>query len=232
MRRSRVLLSWSSGKDSAWALAILRQRDEVEVVGLLTTFDQDARRVSMHEVREELVDAQARAVGLPVFKIMLPASCSDAEYGAAMAKAMAEAKDDGVSAVAFGDLFLEDVRAYREKKLAQVEMDALFPIWGTDTTALARQIVQAGVRAYVTSVDTQQLGAEFVGREFDNEFLTDLLDGVDPCGERGEFHTFVSDGPGFSEAVPVVRGGTVHRGQFAHADLRLGTPQLSRKHHG
>lgn len=219
----KTLLAWSSGKDSAWALRTLRQRSDVEVAGLLTTFNEDAGRVSMHAVREALVEAQARALGLPLHKVKLPAECSNDQYNAAMERAMTHAKDVGITAVAFGDLFLEDVRNYREERLRAVDVDALFPLWGLDTHVLAREMVREGLKAHVTSVDTQQLGAQFAGRTFDDQFLDDLPATVDPCGERGEFHTFAYEGPMFTAPLSVTAGEVVTRGQFAYADV-LPTP--------
>jgi len=191
----------------------------VELAGLLTTFNQAARRVAMHAVRERLVEAQAGALGLPLVKVLIPSPCSNEEYAQAMGAAMKQAKADSINAVAFGDLFLEDVRRYREEKLAGTGIQPLFPIWGMDTTKLARQMVKAGLRAYVTCVDPRQLDPSFVGRAFDELFLDDLPPGVDPCGERGEFHTFVYDGPMFERPIPVTPGRVLSRDGFVFADV-------------
>lgn len=219
---TRVLLSWSSGKDSAWALQVLRRRREIEVCGLLTTINREAGRVAMHAVRESLLDAQARALDLPLNKVPLPSPCSNAEYEAAMEPAVARAREDGVTAIAFGDLYLEDVRRYREEKLAGAGIEPLFPLWGTDTARLARTMVEAGLRAHVTCVDPAQLDPRFAGRTFDAAFLADLPTGVDPCGENGEFHSFAYDGPMFESAIPIAPGEIVERDGFVFADLAPG----------
>ena len=217
--RPKALMSWSSGKDSAWALHCLRTSGEVEVVGLLTTINRDAGRVSMHAVREDLLDAQADALGLPVTKVPIPEACVNSDYERAMEAALDQARRDGVTAVAFGDLFLEDVRRYREERLAPTGIAPLFPIWGLDTTKLARTMVDAGVRAHITCVDPRQLGHSFAGRTFDGSLLNDLPDTVDPCGERGEFHTFAYAGPMFSRPIAIEPGETVERGGFVFADI-------------
>lgn len=221
-----MLLSWSSGKDSAWALWRLRQADEVEVVGLLTTVTTEVGRVSMHGVRRELAQAQARAVGLPLHEVPIPAVCSNADYEAAMRQAVAQAQSDGVTEVAFGDLFLEDIRRYREEKLALVDMRARFPLWSLDTAQLAREMIDAGLRAVLTAVDTEQLDAGFVGRTFDAQLLEELPDSVDPCGERGEFHTFAHRGPMFPEPIAVEVGDIVRRDRMVFADVTAATLPL------
>jgi uncharacterized protein (TIGR00290 family) len=215
----RILLSWSSGKDSAWSLHVLRQQPEYEVVGLLTTFNQVADRVAMHAVRRELVERQAAAVGLPLWAVPLPWPCSNEQYERLMAETCAKAVGQGIEGVAFGDLFLEDVRAYREKQLKDAGLEPVFPVWGMPTHALAREMIAAGTRAKLTCVDTEKLDREFVGREFDEALLADLPKGVDPCGERGEFHSFVYAGPMLKAALPVAVGETVVRDQFVFADL-------------
>jgi uncharacterized protein (TIGR00290 family) len=217
--RPKVLLSWSSGKDSAWALHVLRQRGEVDVVGLLTTVNRVHDRVAMHAVRSELLRAQASAAGLPLWEVPIPSPCSNAEYEDAMGEAMARAKGDGIATVAFGDLFLEDIRAYREQKLAAVGMTPIFPIWGIPTDALARDMIAGGLRARLTCVDPKQLAASFAGREFDAALLADLPPSVDPCGERGEFHSFAYAGPMFRAPVAVRLGEIVERDGFVFADL-------------
>ena len=217
--RTKALLAWSSGKDSAWTLHVLRQQDEVEVVGLLTTVNQTFDRVAMHAVRRELLAAQAAAVGLPLRTVEIPYPCSNAEYEAAMTVAVARARTDGITAVAFGDLFLEDVRRYREDRLRGSGLTPLFPIWGIPTDALARRMVAAGLRARLTCVDPKTLPGHFAGRDFDDALLADLPAGVDPCGERGEFHSFAYDGPMFERAVPIRTGEVVERDGFVFADL-------------
>ena len=226
--RPRVILSWSSGKDGAWALHVLRRRGEVEVVGLLTTFNEAFDRVAMHAVRRELVEAQAAAVGLPLHAVRLPYPCTNEDYEARMGAAIAEIRDSGVTRMAFGDLFLEDVRAYRVRLLDGTGVEPLFPLWGTpeDTPAMARQMVAGGLGAVLTCVDPAQLGRDFLGREFDEGFLADLPAGVDPCGERGEFHTFCHRCPEFTSEIPVTVGEIVHRQGFWFADLQAGIPRL------
>jgi uncharacterized protein (TIGR00290 family) len=220
--KQNVLLSWSSGKDSAWTLHVLRQQADVEVVGLLTTFNEAFDRVAMHAVRHELVAAQAAATGLPLVPVMLPYPCTNEVYENRMRMAIAEAKASGVTHIAFGDLFLEDVRQYRVRLLAGTGVDPLFPIWTTaeDTPDLARQMLGAGVRAVLTCVDPNQLSSRFVGRQYDESLLADLPSGVDPCGERGEFHTFCYRCPQFSTEIPVTVGDVVEREGFWFADLR------------
>ena len=215
----RILLSWSSGKDSAWSLHVLRERAEYEVVGLLTTFNEAADRVAMHAVRRELVEQQAAAVGLPLWAVPLPWPCSNDQYEAAMGETCDRALGEGVAGVAFGDLFLEDVRAYREKQLQGTGLQTIFPVWGMATRDLAREMIAAGVRAKLTCVDTKKLNGSFAGCEFDEAFLADLPEGVDPCGERGEFHSFVYAGPMFNAELRISVGGTVVRDQFVFADV-------------
>jgi uncharacterized protein (TIGR00290 family) len=218
----RAWLAWSSGKDSAWALHVLRQRTDVEVTGLLTTVNDAYQRVPMHAVRLALLRHQADAVGLPLRVVHLPHPCSNTEYEAAMATVLAEARTQGIAHMAFGDLFLEDVRAYREAQLVGTGIQPLFPLWGTPTDHLARTMVLQGLRAFVTCVDPRILPPSFVGREFDSAFLDDLPDTVDPCGERGEFHSFACDGPMFRTSLDVRVGEVVTREGFVFADLLLG----------
>ena len=217
--RPKALLAWSSGKDSAWTLHVLRGQNEVEVVGLLTTINQAFDRVAMHAVRTELLRAQAAAADLPLQPVPIPWPCSNAEYEAAMAAAMARARADGITYVAFGDLFLEDIRRYREERLAATGVTPLFPIWGTPTDALARRMIEAGLRARLTCVDPKQLDARFAGRDFDGDLLAELPATVDPCGERGEFHTFAYAGPMFRRPIPIRTGEIVTRDGFVFADL-------------
>jgi uncharacterized protein (TIGR00290 family) len=215
----RVLVSWSTGKDSAWCLHTLRAASGVEVVGLLATVNEAYSRVAMHGVRYELLQAQSAAVGLPLVVVRLPSVCSNATYDAAMEEVMTRARDEGVEAVAFGDLFLEDVRRYREERLGRVGMAALFPLWGQPTRALAEEMIVAGLRARLTCVDPRALPAAFAGREFDHAFLGELPAGVDPCGENGEFHSFAWDGPMLARPIGVQMGEVVLRDGFVFADL-------------
>ena len=215
----RILLSWSSGKDSAWSLHLLQQQKEYEIVGLLTTFNREADRVAMHGVRRSLVEAQAEAAGIPLWQVPLPWPCSNAEYEDAMRGACEKAVNAGVESIAFGDLFLTEVRAYREKQLHGSGLEPLFPLWGLPTKDLAEQMIAAGIRAKLTCVDRQQLGAEFAGREFDGSLLAQLPAAADPCGENGEFHSFVFGGPMFRRPIPVRMGEIVYRERFVFADL-------------
>ncbi len=217
----RVLLSWSSGKDSTWALHVLRQQMDVEVTGLLTTFNEVADRVAMHAVRRELVEAQAASTGLPLWPVFLPWPCSNGEYEEKMRAVIGRAREEGVTHVAFGDLFLEDVREYRIRMLSGTGIEPLFPLWcsQTDTPALARRMVASGLRAVLTCVDPKQLQERFVGRLYDAALLAELPAGVDPCGERGEFHTFCFAGPMFASEVAVQVGETVSRDGFCFIDL-------------
>ena len=217
--RPKALLSWSSGKDSAWALHVLRQRGEFEIVGLLTTVNEAADRVAMHAVRSELLRAQADAVRLPLRSVGIPSPCSNQQYETVMASAIEHAKTDGITAVAFGDLFLEDIRNYRIQKLGGTGIEPLFPLWGISTAALAREMIASGLRARLTCVDPKQLAASFVAREFDTGLLTDLPPNVDPCGERGEFHTFAYEGPMFEQPIAIQGGEIVERDGFVFADL-------------
>jgi uncharacterized protein (TIGR00290 family) len=221
----RVLLSWSSGKDSAWTLHQLRQEDDVTVVGLLTTFNESADRVAMHAVRRDLVEAQAAAAHLPVWSVLLPQPCSNAEYEERMAAAVARGVGEGVTHIAFGDLFLADIRAYRERQLRGSGLEPLFPLWdaGRDTAKLARTMIAAGLRAVLTCVDPKQLPESFAGRTFDDGLLATLPPGVDPCGERGEFHTFCFAGPMFASPVAIEVGARSTRDGFCFADVRPAT---------
>jgi uncharacterized protein (TIGR00290 family) len=217
----RVLLCWSSGKDSAWALYVLRQQPEVEVVGLLTTFNEAADRVSMHAVRRSLVEAQASAAGLTLWPVFLPWPCSNAQYEERMRALIRRARDEGATHVAFGDLFLEDVREYRTRMLSGLGLEPLFPLWCSpaDTPNLARRMLAAGLRAVLTCVDSKQLPQRFAGRLYDAALLAELPAGVDPCGERGEFHTFCFAGPMFASEIAVQIGETVSRDGFYFKDL-------------
>jgi uncharacterized protein (TIGR00290 family) len=214
------LLSWSSGKDSAWALHALRRAD-VPVVGLLTTINQAFDRVAMHAVRRSLLDAQARSIGIPLWPVPLPWPCSNEDYERIMADVCRQAKAEGIECVAFGDLFLPEVRAYRERQLAGTDLTPLFPLWELPTGALAREMLAGGLQARITCVDPKVLPPTFAGREFDQALLADLPAGVDPCGEKGEFHTFAYGGPMFREPIPISSGEVVERDGFVFADLLL-----------
>ncbi len=217
----KAWLSWSSGKDSAWALHVARQQGEFEVAALLTTITDKYSRVSMHGVREELLERQAEAAGLPLVKIYIPSPCTNEVYEQKMAEAMTQAQSDGIRHVLFGDLFLEDVRNYRVEKLGAVDMEAVFPVWGLDTARLAREMIGSGLRAHITCLDPKQIDAGFAGREFDASLLASLPETADPCGENGEFHTLCTAGPMFSRPVQVIRGETVERDGFVFTDFLL-----------
>ncbi len=222
MSKPKAWLSWSSGKDSAWALHLTRAQADVEVVALMTTVNTTHGRVAMHAVREALLDQQAAAAGLPLVKIPLPWPCANDRYEEEMTRAMSRASEEGVTHIVFGDLFLEDIRRYREEKLALCGMMPLFPVWRRDTARLADEMIASGLRAHLTCVDPKQLDARFAGRRFDAELLRDLPPGVDPCGENGEFHTFVYAGPMFRTALDVEVGQVVERDGFVFADLLPG----------
>ena len=220
----KVLVSWSSGKDSAWMVHVLRQSGDLGPGALLTTFNEVAGRVSMHAVRRALVESQAAALDLPLVAVDLPFPCPNETYEARMRDAVKAAVCAGFTHVAFGDLFLEDVRRYREERLAGSGLTPIFPLWGRPTGALAREMVAGGLRATLTSVDPRQLDREFVGRTFDAAFLDRLPPGVDPCGERGEFHTFAWAGPMFHAPLPVTPGEIVERDGFVFADVLPARP--------
>ena len=211
-------LWWSSGKDSAWALHVMR-RLGVEITSLVTTVNEEFDRVAMHAVRTELLRRQAQAVGAPLRIVRLPHPCSNAQYEAAVRELLREATRAGVRNMAFGDLFLEDVRAYREALLAGTRISPMFPLWGRDTSQLARAMIRSGLRAVLTCVDPGALAPDFAGREFDDSLLSDFPESVDPCGERGEFHTFAYAGPMFSSSVAVELGERRERDGFVFADL-------------
>ena len=217
----RILLSWSSGKDSAWSLHVLRQIGKYEVAGLLTTFNEEADRVAMHAVRRELVERQAAAADLPLWKVDLPWPCSNDEYELLMAQTCAKAVAEGIEGVAFGDLFLEDVRSYREKQMKGTGLEPIFPVWGFPTHELAREMIACGVKAKLTCIDTTKLDRRFAGCEFDEALLAALPAEVDPCGERGEFHSLVYAGPMLNHELPVRTGETIVRDQFVFTDVVL-----------
>ena len=217
----KTLVSWSSGKDSAWTVHVLRQRGDVEIAGLLTTINEAAQRVAMHAVRLDVLQAQADALGLPLWQIPIPSPCPNDVYERVMASAVQRAVAEGFTQIAFGDLFLEDVRRYREERLAGTGLTPLFPLFGADTPALAREMIAAGVRARITCLNPKVLDRSFAGREFDRALLGELPPGVDPCAERGEFHTCAYDGPMFSRPVPIETGITVERDGFVFTDLTI-----------
>jgi uncharacterized protein (TIGR00290 family) len=215
-----VLFCWSGGKDSAMALNVLRQQKELRVVALLTTVTEGYERISMHGVRRSLLLRQAHAIGLPLQEVRIPPQCVNPVYEARMRDAMLAQKAAGVCRVAFGDIFLQDLREYRQRNLALLEMSAIFPIWKRDTRELAQEFCAMGFRAVAVCIDSKKLSREFAGRELDESFLSDLPAAVDPCGENGEFHTFVYDGPIFSDAIAVERGEVVERDGFYFCDLK------------
>jgi uncharacterized protein (TIGR00290 family) len=220
VQRPKALLSWSSGKDSAWALHVLRERAEVEVVGLVTTINETHDRVAMHAVRRTLLEAQASAAGLPLWPVTIPSPCDNEQYDAAMTALVDRARAAGVEQMAFGDLFLEDIRAYRESRLRGTGIEPLFPLWQTSTGELARSMLRQGVVAHLTCVDPKRLEPRFAGRQFSDEFLQELPEGVDPCGENGEFHTFVSAGPMLGRVIDIEVGPVVERDGFVFCDVR------------
>lgn len=217
--KRKTLVSWSSGKDGAWMLYVLRQDPSIEVGALLTTMNEQFDRVAMHAVRRRLVEAQAHAADLPLRTVPLPWPCTNAQYEERMRSATTEALADGFTHVAFGDLFLEDVRKYREERLAGTGLTPLFPIWGIPTRELASRMIDNGLRSVLTCVNPVHLHRSFAGRQFDRSLLVDLPDAVDPCGERGEFHSFAWDGPMFSQPIPIEVGEVVERDGFVFADV-------------
>ena len=219
MTEKRTLLSWSSGKDSAFALYLLRKMPEIEVVGLFTTVNSTHRRVAMHAVREDLLQLQARAVGLPLEILHIPENCSNKDYEKVMAEFVSESIDRGIEVMAFGDLHLEGVRRYREEKLRETGIAPLFPLWGRKTDQLATEMIKKGFRMIITCIDPRLFPKRFIGCELDEAFLKNLPVNADPCGENGEYHTFVYDGPIFSEPLDVKLGEIVDRDGFVFADV-------------
>lgn len=220
--KRRTILSWSSGKDSAWSLHVLRSGGAFDVVALMTTVTREFDRVSMHGVRRELLRAQADAADLPLWELEIPSACSNEQYEYVMRGAVARAVAEGVECIAFGDLFLDDIRRYREERLAGSGIEPLFPLWRQPTSALANEMIASGLQARIACVDPRAMPAAFAGREFDAALLSDLPEHVDPCGERGEFHTFAYGGPMFSKRIPIESGITVERDGFVFTDLRSG----------
>ena len=217
--RIKALISWSSGKDSAFSLHEVRRAGEFDVVGAVTTVTETFGRVSIHGVREEILRAQLEAAGLPPRIVPIPYPCPNDIYEARMGEAVARAVKDGITHMIFGDLYLADIRAYREQKLAGTGITPVFPLWEKPTRALARSMIESGLKAYLATVDLKKLPAEFAGRAFDEKLLADLPDGVDPCGENGEFHTCVVAGPMFSRPLAVKPGERVERDGYAYCDL-------------
>jgi len=215
----KILVSWSSGKDSAWMLHVLKQDPSIEIGGLLTTMNEQFDRVAMHAVRRRLLEAQADAAGVPLRTVQLPWPCTNEQYEARMRAAVSQAVAEGFTHVAFGDLFLEDVRKYREEKLTGTGLTPIFPIWGIPTDDLAVRMVENGLRSVLTCVNPKQLDRSFAGRQFDRALLDELPAGVDKCGERGEFHSFAWDGPMFSRTVAIEVGEIVDRDGFVFADI-------------
>jgi len=216
---TKVALSWSSGKDSAWTLHVLRQQPDIQVAALITTFNSAADRVAMHAVRRALAEAQADRTGIPLWAVELPWPCSNEVYEHRMRAVCQRAKDEEITAIAFGDLFLEDVRNYRIRQLEGSGLAPLFPLWQIPTDRLARQMIFGGVKAKITCVDPSKLAKTFAGRDYDLKLLEDLPPEVDPCGENGEFHTFVSGGPIFRHDVSYIRGEVVQRDAWCFCDL-------------
>jgi len=225
----KCLVSWSSGKDSAWMVHVLRRRADVDIGALLTTVNEAAQRVAMHAVRIDLLQAQAAALGVPLWTVPIPSPCPNDVYEAAMSAAVARAVRERFTHVAFADLFLEDIRRYREERLAGTGLTPMFPLFGgaAATPRLAREMIDGGLRARITCVDPRQLDRRFAGRDFDSRLIEELPPSVDPCGERGEFHTFAYDGPMFSRAIPIETGVTLERDGFVFTDLCLAIPSAS-----
>jgi len=217
--RPKALISWSSGKDSAFSLHEIRRAGQYDVVGALTTVTETFDRVSIHGVRREVLLAQLDAAGLPPYIVAIPYPCPNAIYEARIGDAVARAVQDGISHIIFGDLFLADIRAYREQKLKGTGITPVFPLWDRPTLPLAQAMIASGLEAYLATVDLKKLPAEFAGRKFDAELLADLPDGIDPCGENGEFHTCVVAGPFFSRPIPVTVGERVERDGYGYCDL-------------
>jgi len=217
--KRKTLMSWSSGKDSAWALYQLQMNPEIALAGLFCTVNKEFGRVAMHGVRVELLRKQAESIGLPLEIIEIPYPCSNAEYENIMGQFVERAKNDNIEYFAFGDLFLEDVRNYREEKLRGSGIKPIFPIWGIPTDKLSREMINGGLKTVITCINPKQIPKEFVGKEFDEDFLDSLPKTVDPCGENGEFHSFVFDGPMFKEKIEIVVGDIVHRDDFVFADV-------------
>lgn len=220
----KAFISWSSGKDAAFALCEAQRLGLADVVGVLTTINEVYDRVAMHGVRDSLLDRQIEELGLPVIKVPLPSPCPNDVYEARMAEATTHIKAQGVRHMIFGDLFLEDIRAYRDAKLAAAGMEAIYPLWRRDTRTLAEEMIASGLAAHIVCLDPRRIDRAFAGRNFDHELLRELPPGIDPCGENGEFHTVVSAGPMFQSAIPVTIGETVEREGFVFTDVVIAAP--------
>jgi uncharacterized protein (TIGR00290 family) len=216
-----TLVSWSSGKDSAWSFYLLQKDPKYRVAGLLTTVNTEFNRVAMHSTRRDVLEAQAEAAGLPLHVVPLPWPCSNEAYEAAMRTACDAAIAAGIKAIAFGDLFLEEIRHYREERLRGTGLTPVFPVWKLDTHALAREMIAAGLKTHIVCIDPKKLPREFAGRDLDESFLRDLPKSIDPCGENGEFHTCVYDGPMFRHAISIEGGEVVERDGFVFADIKI-----------
>ena len=218
--KKKVLMSWSSGKDSAWALYKLQQDPTVEIIGLFSTVNSEFDRVAMHGVRVELLKRQAESIGLPIELIEIPYPCSNEEYEKVMSAFVEQAKAKDIECFAFGDLYLEDIRQYRVDKLQNTGIEPIFPVWGIPTDSLSKDMISSGLRTIITCIDPRKISKEFAGREYTNDFISDLPAGVDPCGENGEFHSFVFDGPMFTKPIEIEVGEVVTRDDFVFADVR------------
>lgn len=214
-----TLLSWSSGKDSAWALQVLNQQNDLEIVGLFSTVNKEFGRVAMHAVRIELLQQQAASLRLPIQLIPIPYPCSNSQYESIMNKFIEKTKADGIECFAFGDLYLEDVRKYREDSLSGTGITPVFPLWGKNTKSLSREMIDGGLKAKISCIDPKQLSPDFAGHEYDKSFLERIPDNIDPCGEKGEFHTFAYDGPMFNYKINISTGETISRDGFVFTDL-------------
>jgi len=222
--KRKTLMSWSSGKDSAWALHQLQQDPTIEVTGLFCTITGEFKRATMHAVRVELLKQQAQSIGLPLELIEIPYPCSNDAYGEIMGKFIEKAKQANIQCIAFGDLFLEDVRNYRQEKLAGTDIEPIFPLWNIPTNELAQQMLDGGLKTVITCVDPKQISKDFVGREYCQSFLNDLPQTADPCGEKGEFHSFVFDGPMFNHPIDISLGEVVERDGFIFIDVTQNLP--------
>jgi len=226
--KKRTLMSWSSGKDSAWALYTLQQDPEIKIIGLFCTVNKEFDRVAMHGVRVELLQCQAKKLGLPLEIIEIPYPCSNEDYEEIMGQFVHRAQSENIDCMAFGDLFLGDVRHYREEKLAGTGITPIFPLWGISTDTLSTEMIDSGLKTIITCIDTKQISIECIGKEFDACFLDLLPESADPCGENGEFHSFVYDGPMFKEKLDIVMGDIVHRDDFVFIDIAVKAPDINK----
>jgi uncharacterized protein (TIGR00290 family) len=225
--RHKALLSWSSGKDAAWSLHCIQQNDDYEVLGLVTTVNQAAHRVAMHGVRQDILKQQALSTGIDLYVVELPSPCDNNEYEQRMTACLSELISDlEITHIIFGDLFLEDVRAYREKQMRRLGLESVFPLWGQTTSKVAKEMISGGLEAYIACVDKTQISEGFSGRKFDRRLLRDLPEGVDPCGENGEFHTLVTNGPMFKNEIVVERGPLKSDPRFVYTDFLTAQPDF------